>query len=454
MKSNSYIGPFPKATYQKRRNELLQRLRRLEKDFTCLFWSGTEAVRNEDSTYPFRAESSFLYLTGFSEPDSLLVYHCVGGKTRTAIGLRPRDLSNSRGSELWDGERLGLKRAPLVLGVDESFDVQQGEAFLKDRMKTTPCLFWGFGLASRWDEKVIRLYSQVNNGRGGPFVHTIRDPRPILNLMRKIKTAEEVSIMRQSAQIGARGHIRAIESVRPGQYEYQVAAEVEREFLKAGAQAPAYTTIAASGNNACILHYVKKRDRIKDGELMLLDAGAELHGYASDITRCFPSNGRFTKEQNEIYSWVLKAQEAAIRSVRPGALMSKPHETAVKVLIKGLRTMKILKGSESSIYKKNEWKKYMPHGTSHWIGMDVHDVGRYMEEQAPNKWVKLVSGNVITVEPGLYFRNNDSSVPKKYRGIGVRIEDDVLVTRKSCEVLTSSCPKTIKDIEALRTPKL
>jgi Xaa-Pro aminopeptidase len=273
--------------------------------------------------------------------------------------------------------------------------------------------------------------------------------------MRKCKSKEEVEVMRKCSEIASLAHVRGMQAARAGLHEYSVAAEIEREFKKRGAQDVAYDSIVATGNNACTLHYRSNRDELKKGDLLLVDAGAELDGYASDITRTYPITGRYTEAQKEVYEWVLKAQEKAIKSVKPGVSFRKSHEVAAKVISEGLKEMNIIKGnSAKAIYQKGLYKRYFPHGTSHWLGLDVHDRGSYKDKKNAAKYVKLSTGNVITVEPGLYFRKDDKSVPARYRGIGIRIEDDVLVTRSSHDVLTKNCPKTVEEIEKTCVPRL
>jgi Xaa-Pro aminopeptidase len=452
----SFVSPFSQAIYKRRRQHLIQKLSNIASgDFTALFWSGSEVARNSTNVFPFRANSDFLYLTGFAEPETLIVLSRIRGKIRTAVGVRPRDLSPNRGSEIWDGERVGVERAPKWLGFDEAFDIQNALAFVKSRVSETPTVFWSLGMYPEWDEKILKIQTELTaQMRGIVKVEELADPRPALHEMRNVKSIEEAQMMKRAAQIAAEGHIRAMRTTRSGHFEFEAQAEVEREFKKYGAQI-AYNSIVAGGANACTLHYGANRDRLEKNSLLLIDAGAEYCGYASDITRCLPVSGKFTPAQAEVYGWVLKAQLAAIQAVRPGVSFYKPHETATKVLCQGLQKMGFFKKkTAATIYKKGLYKSYFPHGTSHWLGMDVHDCGIYRTKTKDARPVTLKPGNVMTIEPGLYFRIDDSSVPKKFRGIGVRIEDDVLVTKSGHEVLSKSCPKEIKDIEALWAPKL
>lgn len=452
MKSSDVVKPFSLETYRLRRERLAKTLSQKHSSFLCLFWSGAELVRNFDSHFPFRAHSNFLYLSGFSEPESMIILEHKSGKTKSIIALRPRDLSPNRGSEVWEGERVGVERAPQFLGFDEAVSIDEIDEFLKAKMAQHSCVFWEFGEFKTWDSKLIEFSRSVRNYRTNEAIHDWSDPSFALHEMRKIKSSEEVAVMRKSAEIASRAHIRAMQLIRPRMYEFEIAAETERVFKKEGALGPAYNSICATGENACTLHYVSNQAQVQQGDIFLMDAGCEYHGYASDITRSFPATGKFSQAQREIYSVVLEAQLAAINAVRPGVPWNKPHEAAVKKIAEGLRRLKILKAPMKKVMKERLWSKYMPHGTSHWLGLDVHDSGKYFESD--KKPVKLRAGNVLTIEPGLYFRGDDRSVPKKYRGIGIRIEDDVLVTRQGHEVLTQYCPKEIEDIEALRAPRL
>jgi len=456
MNSQKFFGPFSTASYKARRDKLIQNLSKEDDDFVCFFWSGSELVRNHDSHFPFRAHSDFLYLTGFSEPETLLILKYKAGKKHTVLGLRPRDLSPERGSEIWEGERLGVERAPKALGLDDAFDIHQIEKIILAALEDSRTVYWNLGIFSEWDQKFVNLIGKVTlKNRGIPKIHAVKDWRPALHELRKKKSAEEIELMRQSGNVASHGHIRAMAMTRPGHFEYQVAAEVEREFKRLGALHVAYESIVATGNNACTLHYRENKAQTKKGEILLIDAGAELHGYASDITRCFPVSGKFSKDQLAVYEAVLEAQLAATHAVKAGVSFMKPHQEAVKSLADSIRYLGLVKNmSSQNIIKKGLWKKFMPHGTSHWLGMDVHDSGRYRLLDRPMEDVPLIEGSVITVEPGLYFRNDDSSIPNRYKGIGIRIEDDVHVTKRGPDVLTALCPKTVEAVEAACGPKL
>ncbi len=450
-----FLSPFGKSTYVNRRNRLIQKVRdECKSDFTALFWSGSEVFRNFDNHFPFRADSDFLYLTGFSEPDCLLIIQHSGGKSRISMGLRPRDLSPHRGSEIWEGERLGVERAKAGLGIDEAFDIAQKLKIAKKAIAGSPTLYWSFGIHSELDEKIVHLAGLINSEyRGISPLKRIQDPRSVLHEMRKIKSADEIEIMRESAEIAAHGHIRAMKIARPGMYEYEVQADLEREFKRLGAQSVAYSSIVAAGNNSCTLHYRASSSELKPDDILLIDAGAERDGYASDITRTFPVGQTFSPAQREVYSWVLKGQIAAVKAVRPGATFTKVQDAATKIISTGLSKMGVFRGTPESIFKKGLWKHFMPHGVGHWLGLDTHDRGIYRDPKNADRPFPFQPGNVVTVEPGLYFNEKDKSAPKKFRGIGVRIEDDVAVTRNGFDVLTKNCPKSIDAIEALRATR-
>jgi len=449
MRSEDVIQPFSLKTYQDRRRKLATKINQEFGDFVAIFWSGVEYDRTAGNHFMFRATSDFLYLTGLSEPDTLLAIEMRKGKFKDYLGLRPRDLSPNRGSEIWEGERVGVERAPKVIGVSQAFSIHKWKEETQKILSGHERLFWKMGQFKEVDSILVPMAAKLRDARKGSVgIHEFMDPGFILHELRKVKSAEEIQIMRQSANIAARGHIRAMEIIKPRLMEFQVAAEVEKEFKKQGAAALAYNSIVATGNNACTLHYHANNQPVKKGDLMLMDAGAEFKGYASDITRCFPADGVFSPAQREVYSWVLKAQKAAIQAVKPGASFHAPHEIAVKILSEALRALGIVRKPTKEIIAKRLYAPFFPHGTSHWIGLDVHDCGVYYDSKG--KSVKLKAGNSLTVEPGLYFRADDKRVLTKYRGIGVRIEDDVVVTSSGREVLSRDCPKEIDEIESLR----
>jgi Xaa-Pro aminopeptidase len=404
-----------------------------------------ERVRNRDTTFPYRADSYFHYLTGFPEPEAVLVLVAGRGDDgpRSILFCRDKDLEK----EIWDGFRFGPDGAREAFGFEEAHTFKDFEAKLPELLADQPALWYSLGHDSVWDARITAalnaVRAQTRNGKRPPAA--IHDVRAVLDRMRLLKDAHEIALMRQAAAIACAAHRRALAFAVPGKYEYEVEAEFLHEFRRRGSQFPAYPPIVASGANACVLHYVDNNRQLRDGELLLIDAGCELDGYASDITRTFPVNGRFSGPQADVYDLVLDAQSAAIAAVKPGATFHDPHDAAVRVLAQGMIDMKLLEGSVDGVIESESYKRFYMHRTSHWLGLDVHDAGEY---KAGDEWVALEPGMVLTVEPGCYIRPGDD-VPQAFWNIGVRIEDDALVTAGGCEVLTSKAPKTIAGIEQL-----
>jgi len=401
-----------------------------------------EKLRNRDTSYPYRADSYFHYLTGFPEPEAVLVL-IAGAQPRSLLFCRERDPDK----EVWDGFRFGPDAAREQFGFDEAHAIGELDEKLAELVADQPALWYSLGHDAGWDARIVAtlnaVRAQARAGKRAP--HDIRDVRATLDEMRLIKDAHEVGLLRRAADIAAGAHIRAMRATAPGRHEYEIEAELLHEFRRHGCQYPAYTPIVAAGANACVLHYVDNNRRIGDGELVLIDAGGELDGYASDITRTFPANGRFSGPQADIYDLVLDAQSAAIAAIRPDASFMAAHEAAVKVLAQGMVDMKLLEGSVDGVIESEAYKRFYMHRTGHWMGIDVHDAGEY---KAGEEWRTLVAGMVMTVEPGCYIRAADD-VPEAFWNIGVRIEDDVLINAGGCEILTHKAPKKIADIEAL-----
>ncbi|HTS55747.1 MAG TPA: aminopeptidase P N-terminal domain-containing protein [Burkholderiales bacterium] len=399
-----------------------------------------ERPRNRDAYYPFRFDSYFYYLTGFPEPDAVLVL--VAGETPRSL-LFCRDKNPER--EIWDGFRYGPEGAQQAFGVDEAYSVKQLDEMMPKLLADQPAIFCDMGENAEWDARVIRwlngVRAQVRTGISAPG--EIRDVRKLLDEMRLIKDANELGVMRRAAQISAAAHRRAMRSARPGLHEYEVEAELLHEFRRNGAQAPAYTPIVASGASACVLHYVTNDQLLKDGDLLLVDAGCELDGYAADITRTFPVNGRFVGPQRDVYQLVLAAQSAAISQVHAGQPWERPHEAAVRVLARGFIDLGLCQGTLDAVIESGDYRKFYMHRTGHWLGMDVHDCGDYKRGGA---WRLLEPGMVLTVEPGCYIRPGQG-VPQHLWNIGVRVEDDVVVTPGGCDVITAEAPKTVAGIE-------
>ena len=401
-----------------------------------------EMTRNRDTHFPFRADSYFYYLTGFTEPDAVLLL--IAGETpRSVLFCREKNLER----EIWEGFRYGPEAACTHFGVDEAWPIDEFDGRLAPLLADQRAIFFTLGHDSAWDRRVVdalnRVREQVRTGIAAPA--SITDLHRLIDEMRLIKDSHEVATMRRAAAISGEAHRQAMRTARPGQHEYMVEAELLHQFRRAGAQSPAYPSIVASGANACVLHYVSNDCVMRDGDLLLIDAGCELDGYASDITRSFPVNGRFSGPQRDVYQLVLDAQSAAIAATRPGAAWNAPHDAAVAVLAQGMIDLGLLSGSLDGVLESAAYTRFYMHRTGHWLGLDVHDAGDY---KLAGAWRPLREGMTLTVEPGCYIRPADD-VPEALWNIGVRIEDDALVTAAGCELLSADTPKTIDDIEAL-----
>jgi Xaa-Pro aminopeptidase len=404
--------------------------------------TAAERLRNRDSHFPYRYDSYFYYLTGFPEPEAALVL--VGGKTpRSILFCRTRDPER----EIWDGFRYGPEAAREVFGFDEARPIGSLDEAAAQLLENRPVLHFPLGADPEWDARAMRWLNAVRaRSRAGVSApQDVRDLRAALDDMRLVKDTHELALMRRAARISAAAHRRAMQATRAGRNEYEIEAELLYEFRRNGAQFPAYSPIVAGGANACVLHYVANDAPLRDGDLLLIDAGCELDGYASDITRTFPVSGRFTGPQRAVYELVLEAQRAATAAVRPGAAWNVPHDAAVRVLAQGMLDLKLLSGTLDEALEKETYKRFYMHRTGHWLGLDVHDAGEY---RSGGSWRPLAPGMVLTVEPGLYIRAADD-VPAALANIGVRIEDDVAVTVQGCEVITAEAPKAVADIEAL-----
>ena len=404
-----------------------------------------ERARNRDTHYPYRFDSHFWYLTGFGEPESVLLLVGAG-----ADGSAPRSILFSRDKdperETWDGFRWGPAAAREAYGFDEAWSISELDAKLVDLLADRPAVYHALGVDAEWDLRVVAALNKVRaNARSGVRAPTdVRDVHQVLDEMRLLKDTSELDTMRRAADISSQAHRRAMAATRPGRFEYEIEAEFLHAFRQAGAQSPAYGTIVAGGEGSCILHYVANDRPLRDGDLLLIDAGCELDGYAADITRTFPVNGRFSAAQKDVYEIVLAAQAAAIGAVKPGATWDDPHQAALKVLVQGMVDLKLLAESVDGAIESGSYKRFYMHRTGHWLGLDVHDVGDYKRDGA---WRPLQPGMVLTVEPGLYIRAA-ADVPPALANIGIRIEDDVLVTDTGCDVYTSA-PKSVAEIEAV-----
>ena len=400
-----------------------------------------ERTRNRDAHYPYRFDSYFYYLTGFREPEAVLVL-IAGNEPRSILFCRAKNVER----EIWDGYRYGPEAALAEFGFDEAHPIEQLDEVMPGLVAGHELLHSHWGSDAAWDARVTAwvnaVRGQVRSGITAPG--EIRDLHLLIDEMRLIKGPEEVAIMRRAADITAGAHRRAMRAARPGRRENEIEAELLHEFRRHGAQAPAYTPIVAGGERACVLHYVENDGVLADNDLLLIDAGCELDGYAADVTRTFPVNGRFAGPQRAVYELVLEAQAAAIAQVRPGNPWDAPHRAAVETLTRGLVGLKLLNGPVEAAIESESYRKFYMHRTGHWLGLDVHDAGAYKQG---GEWRRLEPGMVLTVEPGCYIRAG-ADVPERFAGIGVRIEDDVLVTEAGAEVLTRDAPKAPSEIEA------
>ena len=403
-----------------------------------------EAVRNRDSLYPFRHDSYFYYLTGFAEPESVLVL--VAGKSPKSI-LFCREKNMER--EIWDGYRFGPEGARSSFGFDEARPIGELAAALPQLLADQSAIYTFVGADPHWDKTISEALNGVRGlartGVSAPNV--VYDARAIIDGQRLIKDEHEIEMMRRAGEISSKAHARAMEAARPGQYEYQVEAELLHEFVRSGAREQAYSAIVASGPNACVLHYRENNRQMADGDLLLIDAGCEYESYASDITRTFPVNGKFTGPQKAVYELVLEAQEKCIDDVKPGQPFNAYHDTAIKVLAQGLIDLGLCNGSLDSVIESKAYFQFYMHRAGHWLGLDVHDAGDYRIGGSTGHWQTLKPGMVLTVEPGLYIRPAEN-VPEAFHNIGVRIEDDILVTAGGNENLTARTPKSVADVEA------
>jgi len=400
-------------------------------------------IRNRDAEYPFRPDSDFYYLTGFSEPEAVALLIPDRDHGEFVMFCRERDEK----METWNGRRAGLEGVCKIHEADDAFPIGDLDDILPGLLEDRERIYYTMGNDPIFDQRVLSWVNQVRKrvrtGVNAPDEFVSLDH--LLPEMRLFKSTAEIKVMRKAAKIAASAHKRAMRICSPGMMEYQIEAELLHEFMSLGARSPAYTSIVGGGENSCILHYVENSAELVDGEMLLIDAGAEYENYASDISRTFPVNGKYSEEQRQIYEVVLGANLAAIDAVKPGNHWNQPHEAATAVLTEGLVSLGILKGNVPDLIKKQAYKKYYMHRTGHWLGLDVHDVGDY---KLDGEWRVLEPGMVTTIEPGLYMKPH-SGLAKKWWNIGVRIEDDVLVTKDGHELLTRDAPKTIDEIENL-----
>ncbi|MEP7272878.1 MAG: aminopeptidase P N-terminal domain-containing protein [Acidobacteriota bacterium] len=428
---------------------LVEFMSKLDLDAVAVIFGAPEILRNGDAHYEFRQDTDFFYLTQLDEPDSVAVVLPGHPEHQYVLFVRPR----KREEEIWTGVRTGVEGAVEKYGADAAFDIGRIEAELPKLLEGRSKLYYRLGHRPVNDQRIVstinRLKAQIRSGADWPT--SIVDTGTILDEMRLRKDDADLANLREATRISAEGHIAAMRSCRPGMYEYELEAVVEYVFHKLGAQAPGYCSIVGSGFNTTILHYNTNRDQIKDGDLVLIDAGAEYNLFSGDITRTFPANGKFTPAQQAIYELVLAAQKEVIAMVKPGAGFMKLHERAVEVISEGLIELGLLTGTRGEVIEKGDYRKFFMHRTGHWLGMDVHDVGRY---RVGDEWRSLEPGMVFTVEPGIYIAEGTPGVPEEFFNIGVRIEDDILVTEGGFEILTSAAPKEVRDVETTMKEKV
>lgn len=428
------------SEFAARRKQLLQAIG----DGVAVFPSAPVALRSHDVEHAYRQDSDLYYLTGFDEPESVLVLTNQHDEHQVVLFVRPR----KREREIWDGPRAGVEGAVDTFGADVAFPIDELAKRLSDYLGNVERLHYRLATNDEADAKLFDCLNELRRGgrRGVTAPEAIIDSSVHLHEMRLRKTSAELDIMRQASAITKEGHLRAMRLAGPGVHEYELDAELLHVFRKHGSERPAYESIVGSGPNATILHYRAGNRVMNDGELVLIDAGCEYGYYASDVTRTFPVNGKFSAEQRTIYEIVLRAQKAAVEAVKPGVTLDDIHSGAIRMITEGLVDIGLLSGSVDDLVEEKKYEPFYMHRTSHWLGMDVHDVGRYFVD---GKHRLLEPGFVLTVEPGLYVASDAEDVEERWRGIGIRIEDDVVVTSDHHENLTTAIPKEIDDVEAL-----
>lgn len=435
------VAVLPRVEYARRRRQLLGML---EPNSIAIVPAASMALRSRDTQYPFRQDSDFLYLTGFDEPDGVAVLLPDRAHGEYVLFCHERDPQ----AELWNGARAGTEGACERFGADDAFPLADIDDILPGLIEGRGRVYYSMGRSREFDARVMAwvasIRSKVASGAAPPGEFTDLDH--LLHEQRLFKSAAELRQMRRAAEITAQAHRRAMRQCRPGLYEYQLEGELLHEFSRHGARQVAYPSIVAGGANACVMHYTSNAAKLRRGDLVLIDAGCEYRGYASDVTRTLPVSGRFSRRQRALYNVVLKAQEAALAAIRPGSDWNAPHDASVEAVTAGLVDLGLLRGNLGRLIERGAYRKYYMHRVGHWLGLDVHDVGDY---RPGGQWRLLEAGMVMTVEPGIYIPRDDTSVAGPWRGMGIRIEDDVLVTDDGCEVLSAGLPTAVDDIEAL-----
>ncbi len=424
----AYMAELPQEEFIQRRQRVLAQM---QPNSVLLLFSEIEKRRNNDCDFPFRQDSYFWYLTGFNEPNAALVLLKTEQVEKAIVFLRPRDPL----LETWNGRRLGVERAAQKLNIDEAYSIDKFSTIFTKITQNLTALYY----APKW-----HLWGDKLLTESAVSFSNVLDWRPMISEMRLIKSPNEIRLMQQAGQISALGHIKAMQETRPNRFEYEIESEILYEFNRHGARFASYSSIVAGGDNACILHYTENDQPLKDGDLVLIDAGCEFAMYAGDITRTFPVNGKFTQAQREIYELVLKAQKRAIELLVAGSSIKKVNDEVIRIKVQGLVALGILHGDVNELIEQKAHRQFYMHGLGHWLGLDVHDVGEYGEERDRI----LEVGMVLTVEPGLYI-SEEADVPAQYKGIGVRIEDNLLITEYGNKILTAAVPKEINEIESL-----
>lgn len=426
---------------KKRRKTFLSQL---PENCLAIFPNKPVSIRSNDMEYKFKPDTDFYYLTGFEEPNSICVLKKDKRSSTYILFVEPRD----KEKEIWIGKRIGKEGAKSIFKADQAYLISEFTSELKKLLINSEHIFFPLGRNKELDLKITNLINElkVSNRSGINSPKSISDPRDFLHKMRLIKDKYEISCMEMAAEISKNAHILVLAALRPGMYEYEIEALLEYRFRVLGGGGPAYPSIVGSGNNSTILHYTRNNKKIKSGDLVLIDAGSEFNYYSSDLTRTYPATKKFNGIQKDVYEIVLEAQLSAIEQIKPGKRFVDSYNKAVQVLVRGLKELKLLKGSHEEIVKKVNFKKFFMHKLGHWLGLDVHDAGPYVDRNGSS--IKLEAGMVMTVEPGIYIPSSLEDIPRGFKGIGVRIEDDVLVTKNGHKVLTSGVPKKVKEIEA------
>jgi len=425
------------------RPQLAEFIKRMDQQSVAIIPAAREATRSNDTQYRYRQDSDFFYLTGFEEPDSIAVI-APGRATKYTLFVRPRNPER----EIWDGKRAGVDGAKNEFGAEAAFPIVEFDEKLQEILDGAGSLYYRLGVNPDLDDTIVGEIARMRALNRKPIhpPRTIVDPATIVHEMRVFKSEAEIELMQRAADIAAEAHVEAMKAVRPGMKEYEVEALIEQIFRRQGAAGPSYTSIVGAGANATVLHYISNNGELHDGELLLVDAGAEYKGYASDITRTYPINGRYTKAQREIYDLVLETQMACVEMVRPGTTHDGLKAHSIKMLTEGMVRLGLLQGDPEELISEKKYEQFYMHGLGHLLGIDVHDVGIYYYGKESRA---LEPGTVMTVEPGLYINPATKDIPEQYLGIGVRIEDDVLCTANGPRVLTSGVPKHAEEIEAL-----